>query len=283
MAQLASGQRITKAADDAAGLAISENLRADLRSLQQAQRNSLDGVSLVQVAEGGLEETSNMLVRLRELAIQSASDPVGPTERGFIQKEYTALKDEIDRIANATEFNGIRLLVGDGANKPSNLPAGRDIGADQSPFEIQVGIEFLPDQDALESKMPVNIIRIELNGIDGYARGLGLGQSSDSDGTRVDSRDDAQMSIDRVDKAINKINDYRSYLGSVQNRLSNSIGNLGRHIENLSEAKSRIMDTDFASASADYTQTMILQRAGTSILAQSNDLPQVALELVRGG
>ena len=155
--KLASGERINKASDDAAGLAISENLRADVRSLNQAKRNALDGVSLVQTAEGGLNETTNMLVRLRELAVQAASDTIGNTERGFLDKEYQALKSEIDRIASSTEFNGTRLLVGQVA-----LPEDMNTGANAFPLEIQVSKDYYTQSDALSHPNPTNIIRIDL-------------------------------------------------------------------------------------------------------------------------
>jgi flagellin len=144
MSKLASGERINKAADDAAGLAISENLRADVRSLNQAKRNALDGVSLVQTAEGGLTETTSMLIRLRELAVQSASDTIGNTERGFLDKEYQALKSEIDRIANSTEFNGTRLLTG-AIDMPEDTMKGGNV-----PLEIHVGKDYCqPDSQCV--------------------------------------------------------------------------------------------------------------------------------------
>jgi flagellin len=275
-AKLASGRRINKSADDAAGLAISENLRGDVRSLNQAKRNALDGVSLVQTAEGGLEETSNMLIRLRELAIQAASDTVGNTERQFTQKEFLALKDEIDRIANSTEFNGTRLLVG-------NADVGEELanGPGTFPMEIQVGKDYFLDADALEQRNPVNIIKIDLGNLNAFTDGegsLALGRADE--GTKVDTKADAQRSIATLDAAITKVNDYRSYLGAIQNRLGSTITNLGIQSENLTEAASRIVDTDFASETAKYTSHNILQQAGTSVLATANMQPQIALKLL---
>jgi len=278
--KLASGERINKSADDAAGLAISENLRADVRSLTQARRNALDGVSLVQTAEGGLVETTNMIVRLRELAVQAASDTVGNVERGFLDKEYQSLKSEIDRISNSTEFNGTRLLVG-----------GRDIGeelfgeANQFPLEIQVSKDYYPQNDAMSAENPVNIIRIDLQNLNAFSTGensLQINQSmAGEEVAGIGNKVGAQLSIGRLDDALTRVNDYRAYLGAIQNRLSSSINNLGTQIENLDTARSRIRDTDYASETADFTKAKILQQAGSSVLAQANQAPQVALGLLQ--
>lgn len=278
MAKLASGKRINKAADDAAGLAISENLRADVRSLNQAKRNASDGVSLVQTAEGGLTETSNMLIRLRELAVQAASDTVGATERGFLDKEFLALKDEIDRIANSTEFNGTRLLVGD-ADVPEEI-ANQD---GTFPLEIQVGKDYFEGVDAIDEPNQVNIIKIDLGKLNSFTEGdgsLDIGRAEE--GTRVNDKASAQLSMAKLDDAMVKVNDYRSYLGAIQNRLGSTIKNLAVQSENLTEAKSRILDTDFASETANYTRNNILQQAGTSVLGSANSQPQVALGLIQG-
>lgn len=276
-AKLASGYRINKAADDAAGLSISENLRADIRSLNQAKRNASDGVSMIQTAEGGLVETSNMLVRLRELAIQGASDTIGHQEREFLDREYVALKDEIDRIANSTEFNGTRLLVGD-APLNDELKNPEDV----YPLEIQVGKDYMKEADALDERNPVNIIKVDLSKLNAFTEGEGsLNIGRAEEGTRVNSKTDAQMSITTLDSAITQVNDYRSYLGAIQNRLNSTISNLGVQVENISEARSRIVDTDFASETAVYTQNSILQQAGTSVLSQANQQPRVALNLLQ--
>lgn len=277
MQKLSSGERINKAADDAAGLSISENLRADIRSLNQNKRNALDGISLVQVAEGGLEDTGNMLIRLRELSTQASSDTIGQTERQFIDTEFLALKDEIDRIATATEFNGTRLLVGgaqlDGeiANQPGSFP-----------MEVQVGKDYFSGADSLEGPNPVNIVRIDLNSINAFTDGegsLGLGRADQ--GVRANTKQAAQLSISTLDAALTKVNGYRSYLGAIQNRFQNAVTNLGTQVENLSEARSRIRDVDFAAESAQFTQNRILQQAGSSVLAQANQAPQVALSLLQ--
>jgi flagellin len=276
--KLASGKRINKAADDAAGLAISSNLTADVRSLNVAKRNANDGISLVQTAEGGLEETNNMLTRLRELAVQSASDTIGDTERGFIDKEYIALKDEIDRIASVTEFNGTRLLVGE-ADLPESI-ANPD-GA--FPLEVQVGKDWFEDVDSVDERNQVNVIKIDMNELNAFTEGDGsLAIGRGEDGTRVNSKSSAQQSIATLDTALVQVNDYRAYLGSIQNRLNSTVNNLGSQVENLSAANSRIEDTDFAAETAIFSQQKILQNAGASVLSQANQAPQVAMTLVQG-
>ena len=279
-AKLASGERINKAADDAAGLAMSENLRADVRSLNQAKRNALDGVSVLQTAEGGLTETTNMLVRLRELAVQSASDTIGTRERGFLDEEYQALKSEIDRIASSTEFNGTRLLVG-----ATNIADDMHKGENQFPLEVQIGKDYYRQTDAIDAKSPVNIIRLDLNKLNAFSTGENSLQINKTmageDVAGISEKKDAQLSIGRLDEAITTVNQYRSYLGAVQNRMTSAITNLGVSVENLDTARSRIRDTDFAAETAEYTKAKILQHAGTSVLAQANQQPNVALGLLQ--
>lgn len=279
MAKLSSGSRINKAADDAAGLAVSENLRADIRSLRMAMRNANDGVSLVQTAEGGLVETANMLVRLRELAVQAASDTIGNNEREFLDKEYLQLKDEIDRIANSTEFNGTRLLVGQRV-----MPTDMDAAPNSFPLEIQVSKDYYSESDAIGTRNPVNIIKVDFAELNAFTSGEGsLNLGENQEGTRVNRKENAQQSISTLDTAIGKVNSYRSYLGAVQNRLTSTISNLGVQVENLEESRSRIADADFADETANLTKENILQQAGTAILATANAQPQVALSLLQGG
>lgn len=278
--KLASGERINRAADDAAGLAISENLRSDVRSLNMARRNANDGVSLVQTAEGGLMETTNMLIRLRELAVQASSDTVGQTERSFIDKEYQALKLEIDRIAQSTEFNGTRLLIGE-----KQMPEDMLGNENQFPLEVQISSDYYINSDSLEQANPTNIIRIDLQGINAFSEGensLQLNEATTGEAlTGLTEKRQAQLSIARLDDAITRVNDYRSYLGAIQNRFGSTIQNLGIQIENLDTARSRIRDTDFAAETAEYTKTKILQQAGSSVLAQANAQPQIALGLLQ--
>ncbi len=278
MEKLSSGFRINKAADDAAGLAISESLRSEVRGLQQARRNAQDGISLVQTAEGGLNEITNIISRLRELTVQSASDTIGPTERGFLQKEFSALKNEIDRIANSSDFNGTKLLVG-----PSQLPDELQKNNNVPPLEIQVGPDWNQLTDGRDNPNPTNIIRIDLQEMNAMTDGpnsLNIGGAESPDGTRIDTKENAQMSMERLDDALERVNSYRATLGAVQNRLQSSVNNLGVRVENLDAARSRIKDADFAEESAGMTQQQILQQAGVSVLAQSNQLPQLALKLL---
>lgn len=247
--KLASGSRINHAGDDAAGLAISENLKAQIRGMRQAKRNALDGTSLIQVSEGGLNEVSNMLVRLRELAIQAASDTIGDTERQFTDREFQSLKQEIDRIANVTQFNGIPLLNG---------KAGI--------FEIQVGTHNNPILD-----------RIVYNGerADSSVDALKLG------GESVATKQGAQLSLAVIDDALIRVNSIRADMGALQNRLGSTINNLAISDENLSAANSRIRDTDFAEEVSEQTKNNILMQSGISVLGQANSTNQSALKLLQ--
>lgn len=278
--RLASGHRINKAADDVAGLAISQNLRADIRSLYQAKRNANDAVAMLQVAEGSLEEVSSIIVRLKELAVQSASDTIGHTERNYLNEEFMALKDEVDRIVLATEFNGTRLLVGEAEGVHEELLEDHNY----PPLEMQVGKDYIEPADHIDARNPVNIIKVDFGKIDARTDGiLGLDLGSvGSDGeAKIDHKEAAQLSMARIDEALQKVASYRSTIGSVQNRLVSADRNLHIQIENLSAAKSRILDADFANETAEFTQSNILLQAGTSVLTQANQFPQAALELVR--
>ena len=246
--RLASGSRINHAGDDAAGLAISENLRAQIRGMRQSKRNALDGVSLIQVSEGGLNEISNMLIRLRELAIQSASDTSGDTERQFADREFQSLKEEIDRIANVTTFNGTPLLNG---------RAGI--------FEIQVGTHNNPILD-----------RVIYNGerSDASLDSLKLG------GESVSTKQGSQLSLSVIDDALVRVNSIRADLGAIQNRLQSTINNLAITDENLSAANSRIRDTDMAEEVSEMTKQNILMQSGISVLSQANNTSSLALKLM---
>src|SRR6185312_15005666 len=248
--KLASGSRINHAGDDAAGLAISENLRAQTRGMRQAKRNAQDGVSLIQVSEGGLNEISNMLIRLRELAIQSASDTIGDNERQFTDREFQALKSEIDRISNSTQFNGIPLLNG---------RAGM--------FEIQVGTHNNPILD-----------RIVYNGerADVSLDALKLG------GESVATKQGSQLSLAVIDDALNRVNSVRADMGAMQNRLQSTINNLAINDENLSAANSRIRDADIAEEVSEMTKQNILMQSGIAVLGQANNTASAALKLLGG-
>ncbi|MEN9528267.1 MAG: hypothetical protein RI932_140 [Pseudomonadota bacterium] len=249
--RLASGYRINKAGDDAAGLAISEKLRAKIRGLQVAQRNANDGISLVQVAEGGLNEVQNILVRMRELGVQSASDTIGPKERVYLDNEYQALKSEVDRIANGTDFNGTNLLDGTGGT-----------------LDIQVNTGG-------ENILGVDRISYDASKADANTDKIGISELSIAD------KDGAQQSLAKIDAALDYISSLRGDLGAMQNRLISTINNIGISVENLSAANSRIKDVDIADESAELTRNNILMQAGTSVLAQSNQVPRMALDLLR--
>lgn len=279
--RLASGYRINKGADDAAGYAISENLHADIRSLGQAKRNANDGVSLIEVAEGGLHEVNNIMIRLRELSVQAASDTIGVRERGYLNLEFMALKDEIDRIALGTEFNGTRLLSGQ-----AELPEEMREFHNRSPLEIQVGKDYYLNSDSLEARNPTNIIRLDMSKFNTFTEGEGslmLGSTASENGARIDQKQTAQMSISTIDKAMQQVASYRASLGAAQNRLEKVDSELAIQIEAYSAAKSRIKDVDFASETANLTQQRILQQAGAAVLAQANQQPEIALKLLQGG
>src|SRR3954464_12008358 len=246
--RLASGSRINHAGDDAAGLAISENLKAQVRGFRQAKRNAQDGVSLIQVSEGGLNEISNMLVRLRELGIQAASDTIGDTERQFTDREFQSLKQEIDRIANVTQFNGTPLLNG---------KAGI--------FEIQVGTHNNPVLD-----------RVTYNGerSDASLDALKLG------GETVSTKQGAQLTLSVIDDALIRVNSIRADLGAMQNRLQSTINNLAINEENLAAANSRIRDADMAEEVSEMTKNNILMQAGVSVLGNANTTNQSVLKLL---
>lgn len=246
--RLSSGSRINRAGDDAAGLAISERLKANIRSMKQATRNANDGVSLVQVAEGSMNEISNILVRLRELSIQGASDTIGDTERGFINKEVQQLKQEINRISDSTEFNGVKLLNG-------TAPA----------LEIQVGLNNNPTIDRFV--------------FDSHSLATSLSNFG-LEGISTVSKEDSQMNLAALDTAITHLNENRSTLGALQNRLYSSINNMQIYRENLEGANSRIRDTDMAEETANLTKANILTNATVSVLGQANQNPQLALKLL---
>jgi flagellin len=249
MERLSSGSRINRAGDDAAGLAISENLKAQIRGYNMAMRNSEDGISLVQVAEGGLNETSNILSRLRELGIQAASDTIGPAERGFLDVEYQSLLNEIERVSQATEFNNTKLLNG-------TTPA----------MDLQVGIRNIPGVD-----------RITFDASKSNATVMALGLAE----LNVKDKLQAQSSLQQIDQAIQKVAAVRADYGALQNRLQATINNLGVSVENLSSANSRVRDADMAVETAEMTRNNIMLQAGISVLGQANTSNQMALKLLQ--
>ena len=247
--KLASGERITKAGDDAAGLAISERLKAQIRGMRQARRNASDSISLIQTAEGALNEVSNIIIRLRELSVQAASDTIGQRERGFTDLEFQQLKQEIDRIARSTEFNGAKLLDGS-----------------SGVLEFQIGIHNDPILDRF---------RYDGTFADASLESLGLVAEG------VASKQAAQGSLDALDDALVQVNGVRAELGAIQNRLFSVINNIRVSDENLSAAKSRIRDVDMAKETADFAKNKILVESGVSVLGEANRYPRVVLGLLK--
>ncbi len=246
-ARLSSGNRITKSGDDAAGLSISNKLEASVRGMKMAQRNANDGISFVQTAEGGINEVSNILIRLRELSVQSASDTIGDAERGFLNKEVQSLKGEVDRISQSTNFNGTNLLGGEG--KKLTFQVGHEAGEMNR-------IEFDPSKTNVTTKA------------------LGVGDVD------LATKEGSLTAMGNIDEAIKRVNENRSELGALQNRLHSTSNTLGIAVENLSDARSRIMDTDIAAETSIMAKNNILQNAGIAVLSQANAAPSGALKLL---
>lgn len=251
MEKLSSGYRINKSADDAAGMAISEKMRANIRGLKQADRNAQDGISLTQVAEGSLGQIANILVRLRELSIQAASDTIADNERGLVNQEFSQMKSEIDRIAGMTEFNGTKLLSGVG---------------DKLDFQINTKNSDVIDRISFEPAQA-----------DVRTSALGIREISVLDKTW------AQDSLTKLDDAINKVSDLRANFGSIQSRLNAVTENITSSLENVSAANSRIRDTDIAEESSELAKKNIMLQTGTAVLAQANQQPGQALSLLTKG
>ena len=252
--KLSSGLRINRAADDAAGLAITSKQRADVKSMAQALRNANDGISMVQTAEGSLDEIYNILSRIRELSEQSANGTMGQEERDLIDTEYKELFAEIDRIASVTSFNNLKLLDG-------------SISTASTAISLQVG-----QKNTVNDK-----IGIRIDGVSASALGLGTNGTIST----ISTQDMARSALDIVDSAISTISKNRGRLGAQSNRLNSTIANMNLSIENTNASISRIRDVDFAAETANFTKQQILSQAGTSILAQANQIPQGALSLLR--
>ena len=255
--RISSGLRINKAADDAAGLAISEGLRSDIRSLRQAVRNSNDGVSLINIAEGALNEQGSMLIRLRELASQAATGTTGSTERATIQLEFNALRNEIDRITHTTVFNDQKLIDGSLASSVSSA----------NQIFIQVGID-----NNVNSRINLNE-QLDLTAITVSALSI--------DSLSVTSASGALDALDAINSAISSVTATRGQVGSVQNRLVRTISNLNISVENLQAAESQIRDADIAEEVALLTRNQIMVQASTAMVGQANLIPQSVLQLLQ--
>jgi len=255
--RISSGIRINKGSDDAAGLAISEALRSDIRALRQAVRNANDGVSLLNVTEGALNESSGILIRLRELASQAATGTVGSTERQTIQLEFSALRSEVDRIAATTEFNGIKLVDGSLA---SSVTANSEI-------MVQIGIDS-SSQSRINLNGEVNLGAMTSTGLNIHT-------------LSVTGAAEALTALEEVNTAIGKITQGRGKIGAVQNRLIRAISNISIAVENLSAAESAIRDADIAEEVALLTRNQILVQAATAMVGQANLIPQSVLQLLQ--
>ncbi len=249
MEHLSSGLRITKAADDAAGLAVSEKMRTQIRSLRMAMRNANDGISMVQTAESGLQETTNIMSRMRELAVEASSGVLQATERAYLATEFTALQGEMERIADSTQFNGLNVSDGSTAS-----------------VAVQVGIFNVAAED-----------RITVTLQDAQSATLGV----DTGTIDLGSAANAQAAITALDTGLDSVNSARASYGAAQNRMTSALHNLENYTENLVEAESRIRDVDFAMETADMTRNQIFQQAGVAILSQANSSPQAALSLLQ--
>ena len=254
--RISSGIRVNRASDDAAGLGISEALRSDIRALRQAVRNSNDGIALINVAEGALNEQSSILIRLRELASQAATGTVGSTERATIQLEFNALRNEIDRISATTQFNGQGLVDGSLASTVSSA----------NQVLIQVGID-----SGVNSRINLNE-QINLTAVTSSSLGI--------DTISVTGAAEALTTLDTINTAISKVTQARGQVGAVQNRLTRSVGNLSVSIEDLQAAESSIRDADIAKEIADLTRNQILVQSATAMVGQANLIPQSILLLL---
>ena len=255
--RISSGIRINRASDDAAGLAISEGLRSDIRALRQAGRNANDGVSLINITEGALNEQGSMLIRLRELASQAATGTTGSTERATIQLEFNSLRNEIDRITNTTEFNGQKLIDGSLASSIAST----------SQVFIQIGI----DSNA-NSRINLNE-QIDIKAVTSAELSI--------DSLSVTTSADALVALEGISEAISTVTATRGQVGAVQNRLMRSISNLSISVENLSAAESQIRDADIAEEVALLTRNQIMVQASTAMVGQANLIPQSVLQLLQ--
>lgn len=246
--KLSSGSRINKAGDDAAGLAISEKLKANIRSTQQANRNAGDGISLIQTAEGGLNEVGNILIRLRELSVQSANDTLGDAERSFSDQEFQQLVKEVDRIAAATNFNGKNLLTGQGES-----------------MDFQIGIQNDDFNDRISFDPATQDVKSSALGLESLT---------------VTTKEESQVNLDVIDEAISKVSGNRATLGALQNRLQSTVRNLEIQAENQAASNSRIRDTEIAGETAKLAKNNILTASSTSVLSQANSNGSIALQLL---
>ena len=259
--KLSSGYRVNRSKDDSAGLAIAEDMRGKIRGLSQAKRNSNDAISMLSVAEGGLNEMGNILIRMRELTVQAATDTIGEADRGYLNREYTQLASEVDRIAATSEFNGNKFFV-------------EDPDHPRSEYSIQVGTNGNSDVDTL---------KINLEGLKFSSEKLGIGKGAEIGPTEVEAgpgRDIIASRLTTLDNALTRITSERATIGSLQSRLGSTINNLSISLENLSTARSQIVDVDYAEETATLAKQRILTQSNLSVLSQANQMPEMALSLL---
>lgn len=261
LAKLSSGSRINKAGDDAAGLAISEKMKSQIGGLTQAKRNAQDGISLVQTAEGALNETHSILERMRDLAVQGGNGTLTDEDKGAINKELTALHEELSRIAKDTQFNGMSLFAASNATQGNSFTFQIGANKDQT---LSISVTAMDGSNLLGIKTAASFV---LKATVGNAGNNGI---------------DAGEMINKIDGAIKSVSDQRAGLGAVQNRLEHTINNLTATNENLSDANSRIRDVDMAEEMMTFTKSNILSQAATSMLAQANAMPNSVLNLLQG-
>lgn len=278
MEKLASGQRVNRSADDAAGLAVSERIRARIRSLDVAKRNASDAISYIQTAEGGMNEISNLAIRMRELTSQAASDTLGNRERSFLNKEFQQLRQEVGRIVESTEFNGTRILKNENNDKPIQI----FVGSSNRGVDIDGNLPDFSEGDP-------DILNIDLSDLKDFSEAVGTIVEDDisivpedSDGGATDlGPTGTEDLMSRIDNFVNSISSYRATLGSVQARLDSTINNISVSNENLNAARSRIVDVDYATETAKFAQNRILSQAGLSVQSQANAMPEMVLSLIR--
>jgi flagellin len=256
--KLSTGLRINRASDDAAGLSVSESLRSKIRGMARAKMNAEDGIALIQIAEGATGEINNILQRMRELCIQSATDTMTTTERSYIDKEFQQLQNEITRISNSASYNGMTLL--DGGNSSFGTAGGQS-----SVLHIGSG-----------SNAQIDRISITINAMTLGALGMTAGTTS------VSTNVSALAALSVIDNAIKSVNTMRSDMGAYVNRLEFAIANLNNQVFNTQDAESRIRDVDFASETTEFTRSQILSQSATSMLSQANQVPQSVLSLIQG-
>ena len=268
--RLSTGLRINRASDDAAGLGVSENLRTQVKGTNQAMRNAQDGIAAITIAEGAANEVSDILQRMRELAVQSANDTLTSTERAYTNQEYSQLKTEIDRIAEVTNYNGMKLISSSGTTANERFGVGGAAGSTGSALWIDANSAYGFDS-----------ITISIDTLTTVRLGAGTGGGDALTTTSLSSQTAAVAALNSIDESIDSVNMMRSNMGAFVNRLEHAINNLTVSNTNQQAAEALIRDVDFANESATFTKNQILMQSGTAMLAQANQTSQNVLSLLR--